>query len=506
MDVLDRVDVPNEVVKSRANEVRVCRDVFRGTTRMREMREMYLPLFPGEKKRPAMYEARLQRTVLFNALQRTVQGLVGMMFRVDPVLEDDVPKEIAGDKKKANEGGHWENIDLQGTHGDVFLREMVAVPALVQGLAGILVDYPPVGVQLDLGTERSLNLRPYWVPIEYHQVVSFRVGMENGRLRLTQLVLRFDRYEPRGEFVDELVHEYRVYRHPVGETEVRYEVWVKRETEMGDPVLEQLGIITNQEEIPIAWCYAGDRCGILDVQSPMLDMAYTNIAHYATRSDHRTSLHYASVPVPVFIGASEPEGDKVVGSAWAEYLPLGADFKYVEHQGSALNASRQELEDLKGEMATLGLAMLQRDTRAAETAEGKRIDRAASDSALAAFARSLQDCAEQALYFHAKYLGKDDGGSLQINRNFEALRLEPADVQTYSNLVASGQLSLDTMWTMFEHGGWLPEDFDPDVEREKVQEAMLPEMPSTPVEMPPMPPDERPGEMGPPDPVKPERI
>ena len=112
---LDRVDTENAVVLRRKEGVRVCRDVFAGTERMRERRTTYLPLFPGEKRRPAMYDARLERTVLFNALQRTVQGLVGMMFRVDPVLDDDVPDEIAGERKENNEGGHWENIDLAGT-------------------------------------------------------------------------------------------------------------------------------------------------------------------------------------------------------------------------------------------------------------------------------------------------------------------------------------------------------------------------------------------------------
>lgn len=461
---LDRVDSPNAVADKRKTGIAMCRDIFAGTEVLRKKRVTYLPMFPGEKRRPEMYEARLQRSVLFNGFQRTVHGLLGMIFRVDPALGDDVPASIAGDREDRNLGGDWENIDLQGTHGDVFLRERIALPALVQGLAGILVDFPPVEAVLDSGTERALRLRPYWVPIEYHQVVSFRTATEYGRVVLTQLVLRFDHQRPDGTFGEKSVKEYRVYRRDRGI--VSYEVWEGENSQ--EPTLLRQGVIRNQTEIPVAWCYGGPRDGMLDAPPPLQDLGYTALAHLETRSDHRTSMHYASQPIPVFIGVEEPTGEKVSGSGWAEYIPVGGDFKFVEHAGSALAATRQELEDLKAEMATLGLAMLQRETRAAETAEGKRIDKSASDSALAAFARGLQDCVEQALHFHALYRKEADGGSIEINRDFEALRLEPADVQALSAMVAAGQLSLDTMWQRLIEGEWLRDDFNPEEEKERI--------------------------------------
>ena len=62
-----------------------CRDVFAGTEELREHTTEYLPTLTDEP--PAAYKARLNRTVLYNATYRTIQGMIGMVFRRPPVAE-----------------------------------------------------------------------------------------------------------------------------------------------------------------------------------------------------------------------------------------------------------------------------------------------------------------------------------------------------------------------------------------------------------------------------------
>jgi hypothetical protein len=44
----------------------------------------------------AHYNYRLARAIFFNAVERTLHGLVGMVFRKEPKLGDDVPEAIRG--------------------------------------------------------------------------------------------------------------------------------------------------------------------------------------------------------------------------------------------------------------------------------------------------------------------------------------------------------------------------------------------------------------------------
>jgi hypothetical protein len=142
-----------------------------------------------------------------------------------------------------------------------------------------------------------------------------------------------------------------------------------------------------------------------------------------------------------------------------------AKLAYVSHDGAALGESRLALQDIKSDMAALGLSMLAPDKRAAETAEAKRIDKSTSDSALAVSARALQDGAERAMGFHAKYRKLPSGGSVTINRDFENLTLTYQQITALSNLVAQNQITLETLWKMLIDGAVLPDDFSEDEEK-----------------------------------------
>lgn len=453
----ERPDKPNADAKAQEPALALCRDVSRGTLHLRDQGRTYLFQAPGEIN--ADYDIRLSRSVLFNAFARTIKGLAGMVFRRDPVLEDDVPAKIAGD---------YENIDLAGTHGDVFLRRLCE-DSLEAGHALILVDYPDLGGRvLPRDIEASLGARPYWVHIKKDDIVSWRTENVAGRTMLAQIVIREASMEPKGKYGEAKVERYRAFTREDGA--VRFDVYRKVDDKI---IPERSGIVANQERIPIAEVTTSGRRRLLVSDPPLLDLATINVAHYQTLSDQLNALHKANSPILVIVGremmSQEAQGEKVVvGPSWGLDLPQGADAKYIEPTGAALGASRTQLQDFETQMARLGLSMLQQETRAAETAEAKRIDKSEGDSALSVTARGLQDAIELALEFHARHRGLPEGGSVTINRDFEELELTPDEVRMYSELVSSGQLSLDTMYAMLARGERLPEDFDPEAEKDKI--------------------------------------
>ena len=449
----DRPDYHSGVVKAMAPDVAVVRDVAAGYAAIKAKGETYLPRHPKETREN--YAIRLARPTFFNAFTRTLDGLVGMVFRKSPVLGDDVPKPVIG---------HWENIDKEGNHGDVFLKTLFA-DAVEAGHCAVLIDYPriPAG-RVTLADEQALDLRPYWVHIRKEDIINFRTRRGAGGERiLEQITLRFTSYEADGLFGDKPVVRFRVYRRTAAG--IIWETWQLGTDGIPMPLLDEQGTIAKLTEIPVVVIY-GRQIGYFQSRPPLLDLAQLNILHYQTNADYFHALHIALVPVPVMTGGIE--GSLEVGPNAFLALPAGATFAYVETTGAALATARTALEDLEGQMAVMGLSLLQGEKRAAETAEAKRLDKSEKDSALSTMARALQDGVEEALRFHAQYLGLPDGGSVLVNHDFADEALDPAEIQVLGEAVARGQLSLETMWQKLAEGEWLPEDFDPEVERERL--------------------------------------
>ena len=128
----DRPDYQSAAVQAMLPDLTLVRDVAAGQRRITERSTTYLPQHPKED--PANYRIRLNRPTFFNAFLRTLDGLVGMVFRTSPELGNDVPAEI---------GKHWENIDKEGNHGEVFLKTVFA-DAMDAGHCAVLVDHPKV--------------------------------------------------------------------------------------------------------------------------------------------------------------------------------------------------------------------------------------------------------------------------------------------------------------------------------------------------------------------------
>ena len=448
-----------------AGAIDKCRDLGSGSDTVMAAGGKYLPQHPKESH--DNYQIRLRRPTYVNFFGRTVAGLTGLVFRRDPTLGDDVPKPIVD---------WWENIDNKGTHGDVFAQNLFS-NATEAGHSVLVVDIPR-NEAMNLAQEREMGIRPYWVEYAAEDVVSTRTVTENGREKLEQIVFRSVTWEPDGAFGEKEVTRYRQYFLGTGEDGKRavgITVWEKVTGPDGTSefVIQDVGVLTSISEIPAIYVY-GDKVDSYISRPPLADLANLNILHYQTSSDLYHVMHIADVPVPVVTGVSKEQAAEIVISPNASLaLPEGADVKYLETEGTAIGHTSAQLKELKGDMAMLGLSFLSPDKRAAETAEAKRIDKADSDSALSAIARSLEDGLERALGYTAQLAGLgDEGGSIEINKDYEDVTLTPEQVTVYAKLVADGVLTQETLWAILIQGELLPPDFDPEVEAQALEDAV----------------------------------
>ena len=439
----------SKAASAMVEELELVRDVAGGPKRVRDAGPKYLPKAPGEDAEN--YRARLMRSVFFSMYQTAVDGLTGFVFRKDPVLGEDVPTPMVE---------HWENIDLAGTHGDVFLRDLMA-DAMVAGHAAILVDYPDTGGQLlSRGEEQAGGIRPYWVPIKKDDIVSWRETVENGQTLLDQVVIRECRTVPDGTYGEREQTQYRVLYRSEGVVGWRLEQVTDHQT----VIVVAEGTYANQVEIPLAEVPTSGRTGRLMSRPTLADVAYLNVHHYQMHSDYVTSIHKTCVPIFTVSGGGEMNGPLVIGpnAAFAFSNPA-ASAAYVSHDGASLGACKAALDDTVRAIADLSLAMLASEKRAAETARAKEIDKGATDSKLAVTARGLQDATERALGFHARYLRFPSGGSIVINREFTDQTMPPELLTAYVGAIQNAGLPVRILTQAMQDGGLIGADEDLDL-------------------------------------------
>lgn len=457
-------------------DVTISRDCYAGTRAIRDKARTYLPQAPAEFE--ADYKSRLAAAVFWNAFRRTVQGHAGMVFRKDIKLCDDVPPAIAGVEEVEDEAtdqvitprvpGHVENIDLQGTHLDVFAKETF-IDALLDGHTHVLVEMPPKPVgEVTLADQQAIGRRPYWVHVKKEQVINSRKETVNGRVKLTQVTIRECLMEADGEYGEKEVKQYRVLRPG------SFEVWRKDETKPVDAqwILVEAGLVTDPSgnpltEIPLATIYA-NKTGFLESDPPLMAVAHENLRHYRMQSDLDHVQHLCNVPLRVIIGRSSSDEPVKISADTIIDLPVGADMKYVEPSGVGINSTQAEIDRCKANIAALGLAALASKPQVKQTATESVLDYEAETSELSSMARALQDGLEAALDFHAQFLGLKDGGSVEVNSDFARVRLTAQELTALSTLVEKRQLTVETLWDILERGEVLPDDFDSDEEAMKL--------------------------------------
>jgi len=455
---------------------KIVNDCFQGSRAVAEAGTEYLPRHERESQKA--YDIRLSRSTFWNAYKRTIQGLVGMVFRKNPKLADDVPQVIAGDKEKNNAGGHAENIDLRGSHLDVFLKEVFKW-AVNDGHSFIYVDMPPPvtseNPEATLDDERKAGIRPYWVSIRKNQVTNWRTSQKGGALVLDQVTIKEKLTEPDGRFGESCIEQYRVL------TPGAWEIWRKSDDKKDEWVIYEHGT-TSLDFIPLV-TIASNETGHMTSSPPLLDLGHENLRHYRLQSDLDNILHKACVPILVEdvgdatggLDSVDPEGEKserVISPNSLYRVGKGGSLDYTEVDGAGIEKCQEEIATTKKNMSVLGLTLLDSRPTVEITATETATNSATESSELAGMARNLKDGLEQALKFHAKYLNLPSGGSATVNKDFTRLALDASMITAFANMVAADELPLETLWSLLEQAELLPPNFDKDEAMKAIEAAI----------------------------------
>lgn len=439
------VATPHPDVEAMAGLWPMPRTLYQGTAAMRAAGKMYLPKEAAESE--AAYEARLKRTVLFNAFGKTVNDMAGRVFAKEVFFGEDVPEQIE----------EWaENIDLTGRHLNVFASD-VFKDAMQVGLAHILVD-SPIGNE---ATTRAEQGRPYFVHLRAEDVIGWTHVVTDDGLKLE--TLRF--YET----VEEAdgIHVSRVAQIRVLLPNA-FQIW--RQNEKKEWFLYAEGP-RGIDDIPLATVYLA-RTGFMTAKPPLQDLADLNVTHWQSSSDQRNILHVARVPI--LFGAGFPEDVPLVigSSSLTRASDPNSKLAYVEHSGAAIGSGENDLKSLEFQMQAMGLQLL--DPQPGQSATGEVRDDIKENSRLAMWADALKDGLEQAFGFMAQIGGLgEEGGSIIVNKDFGIHARGSVEVTALLTAVRDGVISKETVIREFIRRGILSDDIDPEAELEAAADDAL---------------------------------
>jgi hypothetical protein len=447
------VSTPSLAVQAMAARWPMIDALVGGTAAMRAAGKLLLPQFPSEPD--ASYTARLSTATLFPAFARTTEVLASKPFS-KPLDIENVPKQILD---------LLENIDGQGSTLHAFSAGLF-LSCLQYGLAGVLVDYPPVSPSLSKAAEDEIGARPYFATYKAASILGWRA--ENGaliQLRLAETVI-----EPDGAWGEVAVDQVRVLEPG------QWQVWRKHKNQAGQEewALHDKGV-TSLDCIPFVFFY-GFMEGLGIGKPPLLDLAYLNVEHWQSSSDQQTILHTARVPVLFVKGLSEDD-DIVVGAASAiRTTSEKAEVRYVEHSGAAIEAGRQSLRDLEDLMRQAGAELLVQNA-VAVTATKTNADNEAGRSVLQRIAESFEESLEECLELMGQWLGLEFDAEVKVFKDYGASNLSDQSSQILLSAGDAGYVSPKTVFEGLKRRDIVPAETKWDEEQALIAAAVAKKQP-----------------------------
>lgn len=435
------VDATHEEYSATQGQWRRIRDVLAGDDAVKSAGIAYLPKPSGMDQ--GDYDAYRGRAVFYNATSRTLNGLVGAIFRKPPNLKWPDGLDDAMD-----------NITLTGMDFDSFARDMV----------GEIISMARIGVIVEWSDEEG---RPFLRSYRAEDITNWREDLRGGVPYLTLVVLREWRDEPKPDdpFMVEKVELRRVLS--IDENG-RYfqQVWERRPDTRG-----------TDQFVPLEKVYPTKRGASLDYipfqfvgptnlspcveKSPILDLVDVNLSHWRKTCEIDHGAFYTALPtawVAGGIAATKHDAELRIGSGTAWLLETGAQVGMLEYTGQGLQALENRLQRLEAHMAVLGARLLEDQKSVVEAAETIRLRHSGENSLLASIAIMISRGLKNCLNWYLDWLGRDQSAEVELNTDFFDASMTMDEVVKLVQAWQQGAIGEKVVYHNLSEGERLPQD------------------------------------------------
>ncbi len=449
------------------------RNVVAGEDAVKAAGEIYLPRLDSQSDDE--YLAYKTRASFFNATSRTADGLVGLLFRRDPLIR--LPEHGTGGPTHHMNAlgralhGCVNDADLLGTRLVSYAKNVVQEIILV-GRAGTLVDWEGAGEK-----------RAYAAFYTAEQIINWHSERVNGRNVLTLVVLKEISQKPKldaDEFQPETVEQLRVLKLvPNGSPSAdgkqawayQVEIWQQsaskqRRTKGNWEIVEKLTPLRLGQPLPlIPFVFHGLRHSLPDVDKLLLaDIIAVNLDHYRLNADYKHGLHFTALPTAWVSGFEKTDSLRIGSStAWVAEAP-GATAGFLEFTGQGLMTFERALDRDEQLMAVLGSRMLEAQKLVGESADAIELRQSAENSVLSAVSLSVSDSLTHILRWVYWWNSTEatpeaishDAVMVKLNTDFSAKGMASDKITALVSAWQAGAISRDTMFDLFRAGEVLP--------------------------------------------------
>lgn len=440
-----------------------CRAAAQGQRAIRKGRTKYLPSLTGQSE--TAYQAYLQRASWFPAMGRTLEGLVGLAFRKDPVAEYPAGMEA------------WiKDITMSGKSIDGLARECVTETLKVRRI-GLLIDHPPAieagqGASPTQAQVEKLGLRPYISIYKAEAIINWYAARIGNVTKLAQVFLTESYQTDDGE-------KTQVRELTIMDGTYRQIIWRRANDSASWEIHNTITPTKNSAvltEIPFKFIGTEEPTGQI-VDPPLEGLAELNVSHFCNSADYENGIHVAGLPTPVIIGAdtvTDEQGNTSytevnLGANTCIMLPMGADAKFLQVEGSfePLKDALQHKEEL---MALLGARIIAPEKRQAETAETTTVKKGAETSVLSELVGLVSTQLAQALQMVAEWGGLKGEVKYELNRDYVVSQMTPQEMDALLKALLAGKISHQTYFNCLVAGEVISEDQTFEDEKSQIEE------------------------------------
>jgi Domain of unknown function (DUF4055) len=427
-----------DYVKSERRWAR-CRAIVEGDDAVKSCSEIttIVPKLKGQTK--TEYSDYVNRATLFNATARTLDGLLGMVFRKPPVITAPTALQpVIDDMTLARDNVcNMAELSERALHDDILV-----------GRVGYLIERPPVNTEgMTQAQVSALNLRPYVAEYKAESIVDWWFDRVNNSAQLVMVRLAeevevwtsgIDRdciQQERRLLLENGMYVQRIFR------EVK-----------GKPVQFGGDIIPLMNGAPLD--FIPFVCDFSVTKPPILDLADVNLSHFYTDVEREHGAHYTAIPTPMFAGFQFAEGEAFQLGASGGYASQdpSATWGYLEFNGAGLTTLKEIKEEKEKHMAVLGARFLQQDSSKQESTDTVRIRRSGETSVLAGLAQKRSRAMTRILQIMAQWMGIDGDISVELNSDFTEAGLTAQDLTAFVAAWQGGAISQQTLFYNLQHG------------------------------------------------------
>ncbi|PZU67216.1 DUF4055 domain-containing protein [Sphingobium sp.] len=417
-------------------------DVVGGHYPVKARGTKYLPKAYGEQTAEE-YKSFRDHVSFYPAANRTLTGLLGLMFRRNPVLENtgiiegQLKDFITRDGKSVND-----------------LAKEVCRAYLTTAYYGLLVDHPS-GTASSAGEAIAQGIRPYVLQYPAHSILEVRRGAIGAKKGITYARLLDDEDTVRVLELISGVYTVTIYR-KIGGTFVPEAPIVPIRN--GQPLRAIPFVLLSEDDL------------IKPQPSIMDHVVQLNLDHYRMQG-LLTSCHmFISTPMLFAKGVTGEEGKKLTVSPGAilAFEAENADLKWVAPSGDGIPSLERQLERIEDKLAVVASRILARVKPAPEAAETEALRQGAENSVLASIANHISSKISQALQLVADWT---DGSDVryQLNTDYLPTKMEATEITALFNVYNGGGMSFESFFYALRDRGVHNETLTLDEEQKRIE-------------------------------------